>query len=309
MYANFTIRKYRLQDFAAYAQFYQEFSKLYAVTEKDPFEALSRSLSRPGYLASEDLFLAESAGIIIGYINVTAEPGIGRVIFDYLVHPIYRNGSVPGGLIDHALGRARELGADVVHLNTVASEPATAELLSNLGFCAVRRFHELRLELSSATLETTSRLNLEYRCFEPGQEAMLAQIQNHCFADTWGYNPNTDEEIYWHMSIKGNRPDDIILAWNEGRLIGYCWTEPNCRDEPSPGKSKGRIYMLGVRPDHRKRGVGRQLLLAGLSYLAGKGREVIYITVDSQNVAAAALYQSLGFEFHEDTIWYERIMG
>ncbi|MBM4452102.1 MAG: GNAT family N-acetyltransferase, partial [Chloroflexi bacterium] len=75
------------------------------------------------------------------------------------------------------------------------------------------------------------------------------------------------------------------------------------------GKSRGRIYMLGVHPEHRGRGLGRKLLLAGMRQLKGKGLEVVEITVDSQNVAAVGLYRSLGFEVVEDTLWYEKVIG
>jgi mycothiol synthase len=66
--------------------------------------------------------------------------------------------------------------------------------------------------------------------------------------------------------------------------------------------------MLGVRPGHRSRGLGRKLLLAGLRQLKDRGREVVEITVDSQNVAAVELYRSLGFQVVEDTLWYEMLI-
>lgn len=124
----------------------------------------------------------------------------------------------------------------------------------------------------------------------------------------WGYNPNTAADIIWQLEVKGNCPDDVILAWDESKLIGYCWTDANCGDDPSTGKSKGRIYMLGVDPDYRSRGIGRKLFLAGLSYLKSKGREIIDITVDCRNFVAIRLYHSEGFEPSADTLWYEKIM-
>jgi mycothiol synthase len=308
MHGNFVVRNYHPQDFAAYVQLNLRFGKPEAMGVTNSVKTLARRLDRPNYRASEDLFVAEVDRAIVGYVNVTPELGIGRVVLDCLVHPTYCLRSMLKELLDHALERARKLRARVAHVNISSAELATAELLSNLGFNPIRRFYELRLDLSQMSLEAANQVNSVYPHLEPGEEERLAQIQNHCFTGTWGYNPNTAEEITWWMSFRGNSPEDVILAWDESKLIGYCWTGTNCGDDLSTGKSKGRIYMLGVDPDYRNRGIGRKLLLSGLSYLKNKGREIIDIAVDSENAVALRLYHSLGFEPWEETLWYEKII-
>ena len=64
--------------------------------------------------------------------------------------------------------------------------------------------------------------------------------------------------------------------------------------------------MLGVDTDYRNRGLGKKLLWAGLLHLKNRGRELIDITVDSQNVVAVTLYRSLGFQLRGETVWYEK---
>ena len=63
--------------------------------------------------------------------------------------------------------------------------------------------------------------------------------------------------------------------------------------------------MIGVDPKYQGRGFGKQLLLAGLSYLKGKGVHMIDLTVDSENSTALALYKSVGFRHRTSTLWYE----
>ena len=212
-------------------------------------------------------------------------------------------------LLHRALERARKLGARKAHVSVPSVKLAEAELLLSSGFNEVRRHYEFRLDVSEASLEGADRLNAEYRHLEAGGEERLVQIQNRCFAGTWGYNPNTVEDIAWRLGIKGNSPDDAILVWDGSRVIGYCWTVADCGQDLSTGSSKGRIYMLGVDPDFRNRGLGRELLREGLLYLKNKGREIIDITVDSENDAAVRLYESEGFELCEETLWYEKIIG
>jgi mycothiol synthase len=265
-------------------------------------------LSRPDYRADENLFFAEVGEVIIGFVNVLPELGIGRVVLDYGVSPSYKLEAVLGELLKRALKRARELGANFAHVSIPSVEAAHAEALSNLGIKAVRRFYEMRLDISQVNLEAVDRPDPAHRHLEAGEEELLAYVQSRCFAGTWGYNPNTVEDIAWQMKVKSNCPEDVILAIDKGEVIGYCWTEAECGQDLSTGKRKGRVYMLGVGTDYRNRGLGKKLLWAGLLHLRNKGRELIDITVDSQNIVAVTLYCSLGFQIGAETIWYEKII-
>ena len=66
--------------------------------------------------------------------------------------------------------------------------------------------------------------------------------------------------------------------------------------------------MLGVDPDYRGKGVGKGVLLAGLSYLKSKGLRVAELTVDSRNKVACSLYQSVGFKTWLSSLWYEKVI-
>jgi len=265
-------------------------------------------LSRPDYQVSENLFLAEADGVIVGFVNVLPEPGIGRVILEYGASSSDGLETVLGELLKCALKRAKELGARVAHLSIPSAEAAQAEALSNLEFKTVRRFYELGLDVSSVNLEAVDQSDLESRYLKVGEEALLARIENRCFSGTWGFNPNTAEYIGWELSTRGDCTDDVILALSEGKPIGYCWTEAECGRDSTTGKRKGRIYMLGVDTDYRGKSLGKKLLWSGLLHLRNKGRELIDITVDSQNIVAVTLYRSMGFQLHGETVWHEKVV-
>lgn len=263
-------------------------------------------LSRPDYQVSENLFFAEANDVIIGFINAVPELGIGRVILEYGVGSSYKLEVALKGLVDRAVRRVRGLGAKVAHVSMPATEATQAEILLSLGFGVVRRFYELRLDASSVNIEAAKQSDLAYRHLKAGEEELLAWIENRCFMGTWGFNPNTAEYIGWELSTRGDCPEDVILALSQGKIVGYCWTEAERDKGSSTGKSKGRIYMLGVDTDYRGKGLGKKLLRAGLLHLRNKGRELIDITVDSQNIVAVTLYRSLGFQLHRETLWYEK---
>ena len=135
---------------------------------------------------------------------------------------------------------------------------------------------------------------------------MLTWLQNRCFTGDWGYNPNTIEEIACYIKMSHGSPEDIILVYTADKPVGYCWTMINRVAKVARGKRKGCIYMLGTDPDYRGRGIGRLALLAGLAYLKRKETQVAEITVDSENQAARALYQSVGFKKWSSSLWYEK---
>jgi len=67
--------------------------------------------------------------------------------------------------------------------------------------------------------------------------------------------------------------------------------------------------MLAVDPDYRGKGIGRELMIAGLARLKNRGLKVAELTVDSENRIARTLYESLGFDIQSSTLWYEKVVS
>jgi mycothiol synthase len=226
-------------------------------------------------------------------------------VLDCLVHPEHRRKGLATELFHRASRRARESGARVAHANVAEDNVAAKALLSKLGFGFVRRFLDLRLGLSEVHLLAGEQGALPCRHLQRGEEDKLAQIQNRSFAGTWAYNPNSAEEIAYRLGLVGCSPEDVVLILQGDKPIGYCWTAMNL-GEDAAGTNKGRILMLGVEPDYRGKGIGRRALLAGLAHLKSKGIEAAELTVDSENAAACALYESVGFKISSTSAWYEK---
>jgi mycothiol synthase len=305
---SYIIRNYHPDDFAGYVQLNVEAEELDPTGRCTSAQALSEALGRPNHAPEKDMFVAEAVGKVVGYIDVRPELDIGRVVLDCLVHPEQRRKGLATDLFHRASRRAREMGARVVHVPVLEDNVAAKGLLVKLGFGFVRRFLELKRELSELHLSAVEQGTLTSRHLQAGEEAKLTRIQNRSFAGTWGYNPTAVEDIVYLLSLAGRSPEDVILICEGARPVGYCWTlvEP----EASTGASKnvGRIYMLGVDPDYRGSGIGKRALLAGLAHLKSKGVEVAELTVDSQNAAACALYESGGFRVSSTSAWYERVL-
>ena len=179
-------------------------------------------------------------------------------------------------------------------------------MLMKLDFQFIRHFFEMRLDMTGTRLPSSANDSTISRRLDRGEENLLTEIQNRCFADTWGFNPNTREEIAYRLHMHGRSPDDVILTYLDGRPVGYCWTIIDAEANARRKKSKGLIHMLGVDPDYRHREIGKAILLNGLEGLKARGIEIVELTVDSENAAACSLYESMGFAVYAKTEWYEK---
>jgi mycothiol synthase len=64
--------------------------------------------------------------------------------------------------------------------------------------------------------------------------------------------------------------------------------------------------VIGVDPDRQGTGLGRALVVAGLSWLHEHGTPVGMLYVDAANEPALALYRAIGFEIARHDRAYSR---
>ncbi|HVN62802.1 MAG TPA: GNAT family N-acetyltransferase [Gaiellaceae bacterium] len=79
--------------------------------------------------------------------------------------------------------------------------------------------------------------------------------------------------------------DVALVAEDDGQAIGFALARPK-------NKRVGYLSDVYVRPDFRRRGVGRELLAAAVSAL---GSELLSLNVDVTNEEARTAYRRLGF--------------
>jgi ribosomal protein S18 acetylase RimI-like enzyme len=93
-----------------------------------------------------------------------------------------------------------------------------------------------------------------------------------------------------------SRAESVILLAQEagGDLVGFCQLYPSfCSVEAQP------IYMLYdlfVRPDARRSGAGRTLLLEAEALSRRHGKVRMDLTTARTNTAAQSVYESLGWQ-------------
>jgi len=92
------------------------------------------------------------------------------------------------------------------------------------------------------------------------------------------------------MVEKIDRNHRLFLAAADGQLLGYHF----CKIEPAAGS--GYVDFIGTDPSARSRGIGADLLAAGVDWmLSAPATQKINLTVNSDNVPARSLYEKFGF--------------
>ena len=300
------IRNYRMEDRESLVRFWTEVVTMDESHGSFLVRELIDNLDRPNHFPEKNLFIAESMGNIIGHLDVFPEMQIGRVVVQCLVHPEHRRKGIAEKLVERAIERAIELTAKIAHANISQDDKAGKRLFSKMGFQFVRRYLELKLDLSKVRLSKIKRNDYPCRPMIPGEEERLTRLQNRSFMDTWGFNPNTREDIIYRIHLSEASFKDITLCLDGVEPIGYCWSKIFYEKDKSLDGMRGRINMLGVDPDYRGKGVGRKVLLNGLIQLKSRGVRIVVLTVDNENEVARALYQSVGFKVRSSSLWYQK---
>jgi GNAT superfamily N-acetyltransferase len=83
---------------------------------------------------------------------------------------------------------------------------------------------------------------------------------------------------YWWLARQGGQPVGVLLASIVPEYAGF------------------EVAYVGIVPEARRRGFGRELMRAALQEMRAAGASQIALTVDVRNHHALALYAGLGFE-------------
>jgi len=298
------IRNYRSEDL-------NPLLKLSGQTETDSGDTVSKGqlleyINHPNVCAAKEMFVAVSDGTLCGFITVFTEPGIGRAILNCQVQPSHRNRGISLALFDYALKRAAQSGVNAAQVNISETDTVARKRLTSMNFQFIRYFYELQAHIYKKYAPFVKNAESVSRPMRKGEETTLTLLQNRCFAGSWGFNPNTVNEIEYRLNLEGWHSQDVHLSFRKKLPVAYCWTRIKNTAKESTAAKNANIHMMGVHPDYRGRGIGRQILLASLADLADKGCDTVELTVDAENQAGLALYKSLGFNVLATTAWYER---
>ena len=259
-------------------------------------------------------FVARETGRerVVAYAQIS-RGNDGSWAVEYVVHPRWRasGADLQRDLLSTALGEIAAQGGGHVHLWVPKPSPIDDEVAQAVGMHRGRDLVQMRRPLPVPD----EKASIPVRAFRPGvdEEAWL-QVNNRAFR-------GHPEQGSWDLATLVEResqpwfdPNGFLLHEIGGRLAGFCWTKVH---EPEDGvmsegieQELGEIYVIAVDPAFQGRGLGRQLVLAGLESLWDRGVGEGMLYVDHDNEAARKLYFSLGFlDDHVDRAYVTDVPG
>jgi len=257
-------------------------------------------LGQPGLEPTENCLVLEDDGQIKGLAVVFREFPIGRSVIELMTVPELAGGAEEEELVRLALAKAEASKLDVAHI-CVMPGSGRGQLLEQMGFTKVRTYLEMlwsQDELAHVKLPD----GYSVRSFQQGDAALLTSVQNDAFTGSWGFCPNTENQIEYRTHMANTSMDGIVFLFEADSPAGYCWTVR----VPAENGVRGMIGMIGVVPGYRGKGVSRHVLHAGMKYLRSIGLAEIGLEVDGNNDPAVRLYTSTGFKVTGERHWFER---
>ena len=108
----------------------------------------------------------------------------------------------------------------------------------------------------------------------------LYEIEQVCFSHPWSENSLLSE-------LESEHAIRMAVKIKE-KIVGFCLA--------SVVAGEGTILQVAVLPQHRKKGIGKQLTQRVLEQAKKRGAEVIFLEVRVSNTPAKGLYHALGLE-------------
>ena len=260
---------------------------------------LGERLSVPGIDPEINCFLFEDGRELRAYALIHPELGIGRAVLEMGIHDGHLNNDMVRQVVKTAVAHARTMKVQALHV-CVPDSQFWKPALEGCGLSHARDYWLMRWDdRSLPPADPPEGFGIE--AFHRGDEERLTRVQNSAFDGSWGFCPNTVEEITYRSQMSISPPEGIVFLNHGSDTAGYCWT---CT-ESTGSKAVGVIGMIGIVPEYRGRGLAKPALLAGMHYLRSRRVPYIKLDVDAQNTPAIRLYTSLGFEKTQELHWFE----
>lgn len=256
--------------------------------------------------------LTTAGDVLVGYAHLDPTDAVTGSAVELVVHPAYRRRGY-GRLL---VAIANEQSPDGrLRLWAHGDHPAARRLAESMGLRAVRRLERMRRSLRSPPPEPQLPATVRLRTFRPGDDdADWLRLNARVFAGHPEQGSWTQRDLSARMQEPWFDAEGFFIAEEDGpdgpRMIAFHWTKIHSDGanwdrgdrvrlgmaiQQQGQEPSGEVYVVGVDPDQRGRGLGRSLTIAGLRWLRARGMSQAMLYVDAGNESALAVYRSLGF--------------
>ncbi len=255
--------------------------------------------------------MAYAGGSAVGYALAEPELNIGRVIVGLATKKGHE--VALGPLLGDGMKRAIEVADGnefEVHVAVRDTESeAVTDVLRTSDFEVVRTVLKMAVEVDHVNLKETSvpdgLVVRDADMSDIAEATAVTELHNACFIGSWGFSPNTVEEIAGRAVADAHRngfaPFVVLAGADDGQLSAYNWI--------TLGDGDGRIEMVGVHPSMRRKRLGWAIFNAGVERLIAQGATRLVLDVDAENPPARAIYESAGYRTYSEVKYFGLKVG
>ena len=254
---------------------------------------------RHGGDKSDSHLIAEVEGVIAGYAHLDLTDEVEGPSAELVVAPRFRNQGIGSKLV----GELKAISGDRLRLWAHGDLAGAKNIAEKNGFAKSRTVIQMRRSLTDPIPEIDG--DTPVRNFLPGidNEPWIA-VNNQAFTG----HPEQSNWSVRDLEIRTKEswfdPQGFLIVEIDEKIAGFCWTKihgghshQHSPDELAHDHDPiGEIYIMGVDPRFRGRGIGRAVTIAALKHLRYQGIFSAMLYVDEKNAGAIKLYQSLGFQ-------------
>lgn len=224
---------------------------------------------------------------------------IGFVGADFkvaVVRPDRRRKGIGRALVDLGLSIAAAKGYPELILGVLPGDEPRQAFLAATGFTYHSTVWDLDLPPDAVVAPPAWPDGYASRPFDRTRDIVeWVEVFNAAFADHPTPLQLDAKRIEAGLADPDNDDRDIVLLTERatGHIVGFCNCDTNRRD----GKlgDHAELWSIGVRPDLQGRGLGRQLVRAGVENVRSLGIRNVSLSVNGRNQSALGLYESEGF--------------
>jgi ribosomal protein S18 acetylase RimI-like enzyme len=252
-------------------------------------------LIRRGEVNPSGILVARSGTKLIATIICLPMPGASALVWPPQGVAGSESGSLEDRLVEYGRNWLESRGVKLAQSLLSPNEKQLALPLLRNGFSHITNLRYLRheLQLPPEWQNDIGRLNFQTyaKCYKAlFHETLLASYAGTLDCPEVNGVREIDEIITGHQAQGFFDPAHWWLAFDSGQAAGVL-----LMTESTQWKSWDLSYV-GVVPEARHRGVGRELTQKALIEARNARAEQLTLALDTRNRPAAQLYQSLGFE-------------
>ncbi|MCR3956512.1 MAG: GNAT family N-acetyltransferase [Gudongella sp.] len=218
---------------------------------------------------------------LIGYLGID-DFGGRSIEINGMVHPDYRRRGIFKELYARVKREWEKRTSDEMLLLADRKSEAGKSFIKGTG--ASYDHTEYEMILSDSLFEGTEKSTKGLLLREAtGDDAREIARQNSIY-----FNEELADQELLDIDLEKKRGFHVYMALFRGNIIGKVHLHLI--------NGEGGIFGLGIVPQWRGRGLGRDLLLLSVHKLKELGASYIFLQVDAENDTALGLYRSCGFE-------------